>query len=297
MLLADLLNGLLYNIGNLISTEAKVIGLLALIIPITLFVIASKLFIFIAPLTCWRKLDNEELFKSTCLELYSMIGLIFYFVGDNFHQVNEIQNNIFLSNINDTQQQSNAFIQINTFQAPFLMLGIIYFRAFPYTINRFLGKGKKLKTKDSIYTGILNIVVVTTEFDAWFTLLQTVGDCSTEHITLVWTMWIAMIMLYTAAMFMSGIRGWYECGDENNPELCGSDMKIHLVCGILIKILIVMAFAFYLISDNRQPLECCQSPHGITIIRLIFVTFSFFVYLVYSIFGGIHYCIITNKDY
>lgn len=291
MLFADLLNGLIYHIGNVTSTETNVIGLIAIIIPITFFLAAATAFMLIALRTWWRKLDTDEKIKLICTELSYLIGLLFYFIGDNFQQVKEIQDNMFLSNINNTLQQSNAFIQINAIQAPFLLLGIIYFRAIPHIINRIWNNddiNKKIKSKDSIFVGILNIVVVTTEFDAWFTLLQTLEDCSTEQcITLVWILCLVMILLYTVAMSMSGIRGWWAHGEEKELDITD------LVNGILIVFFLTVAFAFYLISDNRQPLDCYASPYSINFVRLVFVIISSFVYLVFSFYGGIHLCIIN----
>ena len=119
---------------------------------------------------------------------------------------------------------------------------------------------------------ILNIVAVTVEFDAAFTLLQQVGNCTHEHIALVWIMWIVMIILYSTAIVVNRIKGW--CKSDN-------DNKINFACCIIIwMILLVIAFAFYLISDNRQPLECYHHTLSITSTRLSFVLISSCIFIV-----------------
>ena len=65
----------------------------------------------------------------------SVFGLIMYIFADNFIIFTEIQQNLLLSDFNDTALQIDTLNQINSVQPTFLVLAIIFYQAIPYAIQ------------------------------------------------------------------------------------------------------------------------------------------------------------------
>ena len=116
-----------------------------------------------------------------------------------------------------------------------------------------IGESLNDNTTKSIYVGILNVVVVTIEFDSWFTLIQTMGDCSTPQLVSAWILWTVMLTMYTIVMVASGVTGYHSDKDTNNG-LCD------FCFGIVIIVALSLGFGLYLLSDNAQPLDCYAAP-------------------------------------
>ena len=154
------------------------------------------------------------------------------------------------------------------------MLAIIFFRAIPYAIELLskecnIDESLKDKTTKSIYIGIMNVVVVTIEFDSWFTLIQTMGDCSSPQLVSAWILWTVMFIVYTTIMGVSGVIGFFNDDDEHNG-------LFDISFGIVIIVALSIGFGLYLLSDNAQPLDCypALSDRNRSIMRLSFLLFS-----------------------
>ena len=296
MLLADLFNGFLYQISNLVGSGTRVFGLVATLIPGVAFIVGACIYTAVAPFTLWDGVELGERIALLATSVSTIVGLTLYLIADNFYLVEEIRYNLPLSDVNDTLLQSDAFNRINSIQPMLLVLAIIFFRAIPFAIGlltREIGDDLKDNTTNSMYTGIFDVVVVTIEFDSWFTLIQSMGDCSSDHIIPVWTLWVAMVIMYAAVATLSGIRGLFKNCDDK--KVTDERIGIDLTCGIILIIAITVAFVFYLLSDNTQPLDCYpgSSAQSGSILRLIFVILSGVIYLVcfFTIIG----CIVNKK--
>lgn len=207
----------------------------------------------------------------------SLFGLTMYLIADNYYIFEEIRRDLLLTNFNDTLLQMDAFSTINSVQPTFLVLAIIFFRAIPYAIE-LLSKECNIKnslednTTKSIYSGILNVVVITIEFDSWFTIIQSMGDCSMQlnaQVISAWILWTVMVIIYGTLMVVSGILGYFNDEDSSNSIL-------DLCFGIVIAIALTVGFGLYLLSDNAQPIDCytALSFRNRSIMKLCFLLFS-----------------------
>ena len=297
MLLADLLNGIIYQTSNLVTTEVRALGLLATLFPPVFFLLSAISYLFVAPLTIWSKFEVEEKVKLLFIAGSSLFGLTMYFFADNFYIFEEIRQDLLLRNLNDTALQMDAYNTINSIQPTFLVLAIIFFRAVPYAIELLstqCGVDESLNdnTQTSVYVGILNVVVITIEFDSWFTIIQTTGDCSTQpsaQVISAWILWIAMIIIYCTIMIFSAIIGFYYDKKDNG--------LLDFFLGIIIIIGLTAGFGLYLLSDNAQPFDCytALTPRNQSIMRLSFLLFSLAVYITF-IFIAIFFAIVRSEN-
>ena len=286
MLLADLMNGIIYQISNLVITEARILGLLATLLPGVLFLLGAAAYLIAAMFsdTLWSNYDSTEKAKLLFIGFSSLFGLTMYFFADNYYIFEEIRQDQLLTNFNNTMMQMDAFNSINSIQPTFLVLAIIFFRAVPYAIE-LLSKECNVEnsleddTTKSIYSGILNVVVVTIEFDSWFTIIQTVGDCSIQsnaQLVSAWILWSVMIIIYSTLMAVSGILGYYNDKNKN-----GNNDEKDLCFGIVIMVALVVGFGLYLLSDNAQPIDCYISFRNRSIMKLSFLLFSLAEYIAF----------------
>ena len=297
MLLADLMNGIIYQISNLVATQATALGLLATLLPLVLFFIGAILYLILAPFFFWSNYDWKEITKLESMGISSVFGLFMYIFADNFITFAEIRQNLLLSDFNDTALQIDTLNQINSVQPTFLVLAIIFYRAIPYAIQLLseecdVDDSLKDNSTKSLYTGILDVVVITIEFDSWFTLIQSMGNCSDYQLIPVWILWSVMIIMYGVLMAVRGIGGVYN--DETNSNYA----VVELVFGIIVIIVVEIAFGLYLLSDNAQPLDCYTTmsftARNLHIMKLYFLLFSFIIYAVFSLVAG--FCIEYKKS-
>ena len=286
MLLADLLNGIIYQISNLVATEARIFGLLATLLPPILFLLGATSYLFAAPLTIWKDFELKEKVKLLFIGGSSLFGLTMYFFADNFYIFEEIRLDLLLRNLNDTALQMDSYNTINSIQPTFLVLAIIFFRAVPYAIELLstqcdVNESLKDNTKTSVYVGILNVVVITIEFDSWFTIIQTTGDCSTQQAISSWILWIAMIIIYCTIMIFSAIIGFQY--DEKDNGIVDIFFGIGIIIGL------TAGFGLYLFSDNAQPFDCYTvvTPRNQSIMRLSFLLFSLVGYVAFIIIASV----------
>lgn len=171
----------------------------------------------------------------------------------------------------------DAYNTINSIQPTFLVLAIIFFRAIPYAIELLskecnIDDSLKDNTTKSIYGGILNVVVVTIEFDSWFTIIQSMGDCSMHpnaQLVSAWILWTVMVIIYITLLVVSGIIGYFNDDDSDNGLL-------DLCFGIVIAIALAVGFGLYLLSDNAQPIDCYTALtfRNRSIMKLSFLLFA-----------------------
>lgn len=93
MLLADLTNGIIYQISNLVITEARILGLVATLLPGILFLFGATVYLIVAPLTIWSDYKSTEKAKllSTGFMISSVFGLTMYLFADNYYIFEEIR--------------------------------------------------------------------------------------------------------------------------------------------------------------------------------------------------------------
>lgn len=277
------MNGIIYQISNLQITKARTLGLVATLCPGILFLLGATAYLFTAPFTIWSDFKCGERVKLLFIGCSTLIGLTMYFIADNYYVIEEIRQDMLLANLNGTSLQLDTYNTINSIQPTFLVLAIVFFRAIPYAIELLckecnIDESLNGKTKQSVYVGILNVVVITIEFDSWFTIIQTVGDCSTQpHAQLIsaWLLWSIMIVIYGTVMFFSGMIGYFN--DKLDPGICD------FCLGIIMTIVLSAGFGLYLLSDNVQPLDCytALTARNRSIMRLSFLTFSLANYIAF----------------
>ena len=91
MFLADLMNGIIYQISNLVTTEARTFGLLATLLPGFLFLLGATIYLIVAPFTIWSDFKNGEIAKLVSIGISSIFGLAMYLIADNFYIIEEIR--------------------------------------------------------------------------------------------------------------------------------------------------------------------------------------------------------------
>lgn len=212
ILLADLISGIIYQSGIIAMNEAKNYAFTAILLPGGLFILFVILYLITARLLLWEECENLEKVKLFILGIISSAGLTVHFFADNYYIVEQIHQDVYLNSLNGTEQ-TNTFRKINSVQVSLMIIALVFYRAIPHAVN-LLSKECCSSLSDcstkSIYTGLLNVVATTIEFDFFFTLLQGYyeGDCSTQssvQLKFVWGVWSLFIVLYTSYLIASVI--------------------------------------------------------------------------------------------
>ena len=300
MLVADLLNGIIFESGNLARTNAVAYGVVAFLIPGTLFMIVASNHVLIAIYNTYTKLKKTDYAVSktcemTLISIVSFIGVIIYFVADNYYLVEQIRHNKFLTDFNSTTE-IGVFVNINSIQPPLLVLGIIFHQAIPRAIKavtRPHTKDPDSADEDSIYLGVMNMTVATLEFDSLFTLIQTIGIClKSIDLAFAWVLWTHLMIVYIGTLIFRAIQGYVKSYKY-------SKIKFYdLVWGVLVIILTWIAFGLYLLGDNRHPLDCylSLSDRVKSILRLSFLVLAFVNYSFLATYFFIGLCIILINN-
>lgn len=280
MLLADLLNGFIYEIGNMAQTNARTVGRVAFILPGILYALCGLSY-FIGYLVV-----KEEELKIKAVKILmgmsSLVGLTLYLIGDNYYLIEQIHTDKFVDTLSNTTQKIEILNRINAVQPSFLLLSIIFYRVIPQILKIFIREWVKdsSETKNSSFRiGMMNTLMLTTEFDSWFTMVQATSDCSSQ-LKWVMVMWVLMIIGYVTHMLINRIL-------KTNISN-GKDYEFQYFGGGYMVFFIVFAFALYLLGDNRQPLECSSlSARGRSDLKFFFILVAgliyFIVILIYAI--------------
>ena len=279
MLLADLLNGLIYEIGNLVQTNARTVGRVAFILPGIFYAVCGMIY-FIRYLVIIEDKPKKLKFIKALMGISSLTGLTLYLIGDNYYLIEQIRTDKFVDTLSNTTQKIEILNRINAIQPSFLLLSIIFYRAIPLILKIFIRKWFKdsSETKNSSYfIGMRNTLVLTTEFDSWFTMVQATSDCSSQ-LNWVVAMFMLMIIGYVTHMLISSIL---ELNIKDRKD-CNFQFSV----GGYMVYFIAFAFVFYLLGDNRQPLEC--SPLSARKRSGLKFFFIFVAGIIYSIVILIH---------
>lgn len=287
-LICDLMNGIIYEIGNLALTNARINGILAFVIPEVVFIVFIVLTATLIT-KAFVKLNCNgpcEIIICTIIILSSSIGLILYLIFDNYYIIEQIQQDQYLIALNDTDEMEDIHGRINAIQPSLLLLAILFFKGIPKVFKKILTwyGDTNSETEDaydyddlnkSIWIGMFNVLTLTTEFDAWFTLIQHFNDCSIQ-VYLVWVLWICMVCLFLFFLICVFSCTIGRCWDDYD--------KWAVVVSIPLIICIVTTFSLYLLGDNRQPLDCYDTlTEGFdgklrSGIKLLFLSIAFVSY-------------------
>ena len=312
ILLADLANGILYESGNIAMTNAKTFGLVAFLFPGIIYLIGALVYIAFAVANTMKNLDESDDFnlqfkyiaKVLLISTSSLVGTIIYFVADNYYLVEQIKQDEFLNALNDTTSEIGIFIKINAIQPPFLVLAILFYHAIPKAIKTLFKESdssnnevsskmsnssnnkvpsetsNSSRDEDSIYVGIWNVAVITTDFDTWFTLIQTTGVCLYAQLSFVWVLLVFMSLTYCVVLVLGSLIGYYVSRKSNHYK------EFDGVIGSLMIASLLIAFELYLLGDNRQPLDCYASlsDRSKSILRLLFLLLAFLSYFTVSVY-------------
>lgn len=269
MLIADLLNGIIYECGNIAQSNARAVGLVAFIIPSIFFVVLSVAYIIYTVIKIFRSEDFQlgKIFNFV-FSIFSLAGLILYLIADNYYLIEQINNDVFIIALNDTSEIKLEIIQrINAIQPSFLFFAIILYRIIPQGFSGLIKHGNDddiVSEDDSVWIGVIHALMVITDFDSWFTLIQSTNDCSIQ-LKWVWAMWVVIIALYMVYMLIRSTIGCYKNSDG-------------AICAYPVMIFIMIAFLFYLLGDNRQPLDCHLVGYSRSSLKLFFLICAFCIF-------------------
>lgn len=284
-LICDLLNGIIYESGNLALTNARVNGILAFVLSEVLYIILIVIIVAILI----RSIPLDDCFQkigSTIIVIFSIIGLNVYLIVDNYHLIEQIRQDQYLITLNDTDEREDIFGRINIVQPALLLLAILLFKVIPTVCKQVMtwygGNDSKTEKDDelklltkSFWIGAFNVLTLTTEFDAWFTLIQAYNDCSSQ-VYIVWGLWICIVVIYSVFLVLIFIFTLHYKEDYQTEP---AGYKIILL-KLIICIWIVLFFSLYLLGDNRQPLDCYNTlTLGFngkirSILKLFFLSFA-----------------------
>jgi hypothetical protein len=292
MLLADLMNGFIYEVGNFLqTTNARTIGIWAFALPGGLYLLFGLLYIVFCPCIHCERLLNQPAITiiKILISIFSLIGLILYLVGDNYHLIKQINERVLIITLKNTTRKVEILNEINAIQPSFLLLSLLFHRAVPQIlmiiarkINREEEREDDMKFNDSFFIGIMSTLLLTTELDSWFTMVQATTDCSSQ-LKWVWATWILLIVVYAVHISTNSISG----------VVCGNQDEADTQCygGACMIVFLVIAFAMYLLGDNRQPLDCYPiSAFGRSAVKLLFIVLAATIYVIILIFYGIGCC-------
>lgn len=205
MLLTDLLNGFIYEIGNLAQHNPRTVGHVAFILPGMIYALLGLPYVFLYPIYFSRGTFTENVLKCV-MGVSSMIGLCLYLVSDNYYLIEQIDRDEFIVTLKNATIKVEILNKINAIQPSFLLLSIMFHRAIPQLVMIFIRKIQQeedtTRPNDSFFIGMINALVLTTELDSWFTMIQSTNDCSAQ-LKWVWVMWFLMIAVYTALLVMN----------------------------------------------------------------------------------------------
>ena len=188
---------MIFEGGNIALSNARGIGQWAFLIPGIYFILIALMYITCCPII--SKESRAVKVVKLAISFSTIIGLILYLLADNYHLIEQIEQDKFLANLSDTNAlKAEIYGRINAIQPSFLLLSIVFYRAIPHFIVLFISKydGRESETKNmTVWIGIINVVVLTTELDSWFTMVQNTSDCSAQ-VHWVWAMWVLMTVGY-----------------------------------------------------------------------------------------------------
>ena len=274
LLFADIVNGIMHEFGSIIMTSASVVisGLLALILPGTIFVITGIAYLIYADRKYLKTTEDSKLITTVniVISIFIFFGSILHYVGDNLPSLAEQLRN----DVNETVSNNNLIAEINSIQLFLLVMAVLMYRILPYGFGKLIEmcsikdeqNTKENKMSDKRYSSIFKEAVfasiVTIEFEAWFTVTQSAGTCSRIQLALVWTWWVVMFIVYGLVLIA---RITIHVHTSHNILLWS-----RYLVGITIGIFLSIAFGLYLLGDNMQPLNCYQdlSDKDISIVKL-----------------------------
>ena len=285
LLFADILNGIMHEFGSISVTSASVVisGHLALILPGTIFVVTGIAYLIYANCKHLKIREDSKLIRigNVVISISIFVGSILHFIGDNLPSLAEQLRN----DANETTSSNDLVAEVNYIQLFLLIMAVLMHRVIPYSFGKLVekcpNKGEqkvKEKVSDKTYSSIFKEVVftsiVTVEFEAWFTVIQSTGTCSQTQLALVWTLWVVMFIVYGLVLIAKIILHVH----TTYNVLLWSRYLVGTILGIFVS----MAFGLYLLGDNKQPLDCYQdlSDKEINIVKLCFLCVSFLSFVI-----------------
>ena len=279
------MNGIVYEIGNIVQTNARGFGQWAFLIPCVFFVLFAGIYLIFSCLKLIRKSKPSEEPSVQAVQfiitIFSILGLTLYLIADNYYIIEQIKHNEFLVTLNDTKLRDEINNIINVVQPSLLLVSITLYRIIPEVIIFFFNKyngdsdNNDRYTNDSYWIGMINVLVLIPELDSWFTIVQRIheNECSIQ-VKVVWAMWVLMVVAYTALLITSSSCGLYK---DNDCNACDG------LCCCFMTPSLILAFSLYLLGDNRLPLECLDFQDDyrvLSILKLFFLILVFIINLI-----------------
>jgi hypothetical protein len=287
-LLADNLNGIIKQVGNVVATtEAqKVSTYLAVIFP-GVFLITFGL-LYTPLLNAHQRTDNKKCYGKIVNIIISwsvFFGGISYFVGDNIVETTE---QILIDDVNGSMTNTDTTRVLTTVKSinpVLLILALILHDILPYEFKQAQSKNSRGKHKSddkedkddtdySLYKEMVNTAVLIIKFDSWFTIIQSAGDCTSSiQLGLVWFLWF--LLSFGVYSILIAIRIFSYC--DGHRQVGQDNFKSNLFYGLVMAIVFLIAFSLSLLGDNSQPLDCYQQVSPT--VKLFFLLISFLSFL------------------
>ena len=134
--------------------------------------------------------------------------------------------------------------------------------------------------KNHFYTTIIESFAMITELDAWYTAIITVAKynafkftCSKDVTTSFWIAFVLVMIGLGAYLALTCAINYFKKEDKKE------DCCIYVAMCVSILFVWIIS-AFYILGDNKQPLDCYNSQNNMNRVHLSFVCVSLTVYIV-----------------
>jgi hypothetical protein len=228
---------------------------------------------------------SSKLIYEIIIGVFICFGSFAYFLGDNLSS--------FAKNI---EMNESIIAKIDASRAPLLITAIILYRVFPHGMKKIFEehsyseesgdnkKQKQPKNNDPLFSILEEAaiaIVLTMDFDAWFTVIQSTDLCaSSVDIGFSWFLWALMFCVYIIIMILSVL---FRVIRSDN----GGCFYVSVGCITAITMSIVNSL--YLLVDNMHPLSCHNDGKNVHIMRLVVLFIAFIIYLIVLILYGTSY--------
>ena len=302
ILLSDNLNGLIKQISDIAVTSKQSISTyLAILLPGIFYVVSGVIYTSLLN-HYYVRVDNKngshyEKIVNVIVSWSVFFGGVLYFVGDNIVETTE---QFLGENFNATETNNiNTLNTVNSIQPILLILALILHDILPCEFKQAQLKdsGKKSSTNDkenkedidySLYKEMVNIAVLIIKFDSWYTIIQSAGICTSQiQLVLVWFLWF--LLSFGVYSILVAIRIYLYFKSYHHKK--HNNYQSNILYGFIMSVVFLIAFAFSLLGDNNQPLDCYQQESSIVRLCFILVSFvsflsSFVTYIVYLSLTG-----------
>ena len=302
ILLSDNLNGLIKQISDIAVTSEQIISAyLAILLPGIFYVVSGVIYTSLLN-HYYVRVDNKngshyEKIVNVIVSWSVFFGGVLYFVGDNIVETTE---QFLGENFNATETNNiNTLNIVNSIQPILLILALILHDILPYEFKQAQLKdhGKKSNTNDkenkedidySLYKEMVNIAVLIIKFDSWYTIIQSAGICTSQiQLGLIWFLWFLLSFGVYSILVAISIYLYF----KSHRQKKHNNYQSNILYGFIMSVVFLIAFAFSLLGDNNQPLDCYQQESSIVRLCFILVSFvsflsSFVIYVVYLSLTG-----------